>query len=406
MESRLIDITAQFPEVSPDDVWEDVAGFGFDGENTATSLPAKRVRAENPSPAAAAGRDTPLRIAPQSPAPVNNGGPSPGLEVQEINGRVLRLEPEESAASRMPRQVAFRERQSHPDGNHPASGETREWGRSKRQSIVWILGTGMAVACTVVGALTLLPMVNESNAARPRPGQIELVLDPDERPKDASSLTAILARQDEAERLFHAFASASSPNAVLPLVRDPAVVEPLIRAERRPPLTSGTRRLQRTSNWSAFETNGLTYGLLKGDLPDLSDFSAYFVLSDGRLRLDWKASTAYGTASFAELERKKGNPGEIRGWISASDFYTLAFPENEFQSYQLASPDRLNSVWCYSRRGEAASERLNQLLKGGDILKSKAESVKITLQLESGPDDALANQWLIGEVLHKDWISP
>lgn len=408
MESNLTDRATRMPEVSPDDVWGDVVGFDFDEPAMGSALPPKRNRSEKPSSTAVGGRNEPLRIdlPPQYQPNSANDRPSHGLEVQEINGSVLRLTPEESENPRMPRQIAFHERQPCPKGSRSSGGETREWGRAKKQSAVWILGTSVAVATMVVGTLMLLPMINESNAARPSPGQTDLVLDPEEALNDSGSLRDMLAQQTEAERIYTIFASALTPDDILPLLRDSSKVTPLVRAGKRPPTLSGNQRLQGHSDWGAYEKDGHTYGILKGALPDHSPFNAYFVISGGILLMDWKASTAYGTASFEELEQKLGNPDEIRCWISPSDFYTLAFPEHEYQSYQLVSPDQCKAVWCYGRRGEAANAALGGIFKAGGILAPKTDLEKVTLRLSPGPADGLPNQWLIVELLHKDWICP
>lgn len=403
METRLIDrFSDTAPDVSPEDVWGDAPGFHCDIQNAATALPPKRPRTENPSPPA---EDCGLRIV--SRVPSQPGGEYfPPLEVQEINGSVVRLSPEEPAAPRMPRQITFQERPACQDENRSGTGETNDWGSPKKPSIFWILGTGLAVAAMVIGAMMLLPFVNKSNAAWPRAGQSEWVLDPEDAITSDESLSGMLARQPEAERIFHAFISAPSAETILPLVRNPEKMAGLIRAGRYPGGAFANQRASKTTSWSVLENLGLTCGLLKGTLPDHSKFDAYFVVSQGRLVLDWKASTAYGTASFTELLQKQGNPAEIRAWITPADFYTQAFPEGSFQCYQLVSPDHQQSVWAYSPRGSAAHKALNSLIKGGYILQKQAASEKTTVRLEPGPGNAQPNQWLIGELLHKDWITP
>jgi len=390
-------------DVSPDDVWGDPVICAEPAtQNPAPALPPKRLRPEYPAPSAATGGEG-LRIS-YDMAPRDNGGPLAPLEIQEIRGEVVRLEPEEPAVSRMPRHVAFHERPAHAPDPAAASGEATDWGRAKRQPVIWILGIGMAVAATVVGAMVMLPFVNKSNAARPPlPGQSEWVL---EAVTEADAISEMLSRKAEAERVFQDFISAPSPEAIPPLIRDPEKIDGLIREMRHPAGAFANRPPPKTRNWIVRETPLIRYGILTGILPDHSNFEAYFTLAQGRLVMDWKASTAYGTAGFAELAQKQGNPAEIRTMILPSDFYTLAFPEGAYQNYQMVSPDQRESIWAYSRRGTDVHEALKLLLNSGEIITDETEPVKVTVRLEPGPANSLPGQWQIVELLHKDWIAP
>jgi len=387
-------------EVSPEDVWGDSFGDEVDAGNTGTNLPPKRVKEAVPASGGAEG-DVGLRIGGGLSSHAA-GDAAPRIEVQEIDGSVVRLDPETATEPWAPRQFTFQQR---PAGRSNA-GEARDWGRSRKQPVIWLFGSGVAVLATVVGAVMLLPSIDKSIAARPRPGDTELVLEPDGMTAEAQAIKNMLARQAEAEGIFRALVTAPSVADILPLLRDAGGIAGLIQPNHY--LLGGfvDRLPPKTDHWTALRSEDLTYGLLKGTLPDHSRFEAYFVIEDGRLVLDWKASSAFGTADFAELAQKRGNPAEIRAWISNAGFYTLAFPEDEFQCYQLLSPDRQQSVWAYSHRGGVAEALINSRLKGGYILQNEEESMKATFRLEAGPADALANQWLIGELLHKDWIAP
>jgi len=123
------------------------------------------------------------------------------------------------------------------------------------------------------------------------------------------------------------------------------------------------------------------------------------------LHLDWKATTGYGTATFGELARNQGDAKEIRARIQSSRFYTAIYPEAEYQSYQLVSPDASEAVWGYTRRGEAADSLLGKLFWSGEILDNSVEQKKVTVRLERGPAGSLPNQWQIAEMLHNEWLN-
>lgn len=404
MEMSLSERLPHADDVSPEDVWGDVAALWEDLPGTGTPLPPRRVKEENAAPNAGGG-GVGLRIG--EDLTIQAAGEAlAGMEVQEINGRVVRLNPETAAEPWAPRQFKFHQKPEGSKAGRSHAGETRDWGKAKKQPLVWVFGCGAAVVAGVVWAVMLLPSIDKSLMARPRPGDTELVLEPDGMTADAVAIKQMLARQTEAESILHALVAAPAAADVLPMLRDAADVAALIQRDHHLIGTCVNQRPPLTDHWTALQKEGITYGLLKGTFPDFSNFEAYFVVEDGRLVLDWKASTAYGTADFGELAQKRGNAAEIRAWISNAGFYTLAYPEAEFQCHQLVSPDKQQSIWAYSRRGGLAESFFSSRLQGGYILPTETESMKVTLRLEPGPDDALPNQWLIGELLHKDWISP
>ena len=119
--------------------------------------------------------------------------------------------------------------------------------------------------------------------------------------------------------------------------------------------------------------------------------------------LDWKATTVFGTASLSQLSEGAGDGSEIRGSLSKADFYNATWPEEDYQSYRLTTPNEEASVWCYSRRGETAKHSISSLFNSGEITGEAQTIRKATLSLARGPAEALPNQWLIEEMLHVDW---
>jgi hypothetical protein len=122
--------------------------------------------------------------------------------------------------------------------------------------------------------------------------------------------------------------------------------------------------------------------------------------------MDWKATTGYGTATFGELAQGAGDGSEIRGTISPDSFHTAAWPESDYQSYQLLAPSGRTSLWCYAKRTDAVGIELGGYFASGEVLIESPDKKKVTVRLARGPDDSLPNQWLIEEMLHIDWINP
>jgi hypothetical protein len=389
------------PDVGPDDVWGDPACLSEEGPAT-IALPAKRPRKRRAEKGSAPDNGA-LRIDSRHYPRMEAEPQAGGLEVEEINGAVLRLAPEMPPVERVPRQFTFHVREPR-HGKKRRSGETGEWGRRPhRHSLLWVCGAGTAIVGLVVGAMVMLPRVNRANAVEFQAGGMELVIDRIDVDDGPRLMAAMMPRQAEALELYRAFTSARSVEEVLPLLRDPAAVEPLLRASA---LGTWTQPAESGHVWNVKEENGVIHGVLEGIRADHSKFQAYFVDVGGRLRIDWKASTAHGTADFADLAGGIGDPAEIRGWINPTDFYTLAFPENEFRAYRLVSPDGTKALWVYAEVGGEAAKALDPWMRGGQILAGNHEQKKATLRLARPPDGAMPNQWRLVELLHKDWIAP
>lgn len=391
------------PDASPEDHWGDPSCLVSEGQGPPVSLPPKRVKADKPGAAAAAvDGGGGLRIGtrgfsdPAAKVPTR-------LEMPQSDDEVIRLHPEEPEVGRMmPRHVVFREKSDHVNESqmieHPPGR-----GKSGKHPAPWLLAAGGATASLVAAAILALPHVGKSNATRPGEGESPSVA---QSVADDAAMADLRSRKTEAGRVLRNALTAPSAEAMLPSVRNPDLVADLIRADRRMPRLAPDTPPLATGSWTAIGNQSFAYGVLSGTLPDCSKFETYFTVMDGNLVMDWKASTAYGTADFSQLMRKQGNPEEIRGWIEPSGFYTLAFPENHYQAYQLASPDRQQLIWAYARSGSPAHQALKTLIKGGDILEGGSGARKVTVRLKPGPGDSLPNQWEMVELLHKEWIAP
>jgi hypothetical protein len=385
------------PAATPDDVWGDAEGTIASHGSVVAILPRKKTLTEE---APQTRNNEGLRIEAR-PIERDGGG---SLEIQEFSGRVLRLDPEIPMEAKMPRTVTFHERP--PDaGKKINPAEDVEWGNKRKHPFLWIIGTGIAVCGTVVVAMMLQPAINEKNAIRPGQGIAKMILDPDDEIAKSEVIESMLQRQFEAEQVFRKYASAPIADDVLLTLHDSGNVVPLVRSRSLPVRVSKEWVPAENTTWSVFENDDKAYGVLSGTLPDYSDFAAYMVLTDKHLQLDWKATTAYSTATFAELHKGQGNPSEIRARIAPSDFFSNTFPEDQYASYQLSSPDNSEILWCYARHGERASADLHRLFLKGDIIQDSTESKKVTVRLERGPKGALPHQWLVSDV-RNEWITP
>lgn len=393
------------PVLSPDDRWDDAEASAPETSATATVLPPRRTaagRSSDESAASAESAQTGLRIEPNLARLEATDSPL-RIEVQKIDGSVIRLDPEAPAAAKIARHVAFHEK-PEPDPDAASPGEGRDWGLAHRHPLRWLLGAAALVMVLVIVAMTLLPKINAKNALRPRQQRATFTAETDGSGNPAMALP--LAKQSEAMQIFRAYAQAVHVDDLIPLVRDGRALKETLRDHWRPLGISKQWAPASDASWAASVAADHPCGILKGSFPDRSKFTAYFTNDGDHLLLDWKATVGFGTASFAQLEKNEGDPGEIRGEISPADFYSATWPEADYRSHRLVSPDGETVIWCYTRRGSATEETITAIFKKTPILKEAHHSRKITVRLERGPAGSLPNQWLVGGLLLVDWISP
>ncbi len=406
MNSALLDPNNHVPEVSPDDGWGDAEGVIPEATARAAHVlpPRRSVADRSPTAAATAVENglTGLRIASNLTRDPFTDSPQ-RLEVQELSGKVVRLDPLATAPPKVPRQVTFHERPASAPGGKKPADESLQWGLARRRPTHWILGAGVAVAIIVVLGMMVLPAINAPNAPRAVPDAKRFVK---EKIEGVEAMNLLFAKQPEAQRIFRAYATASGVDDIVPLVRDGNSLKALLRVNWRQREISKAWEPARDTGWAVAELAGRSCGLLQGTFPDHSGFSAYFINDGNHLRLDWKATSGFGTATFGELEKSLGDPSEIRGALSRADYYNGIFPEADYQSYRLVSPDGEIAIWCYARRDAAAGQVTAPPFHQNELGGAFQRPRKITLRLASGPAGALPNQWLVGELLHLDWVTP
>jgi hypothetical protein len=396
------------PEASPGDVWDVTDEPPSDGIAFIAPLPRKR----RPSEGAAAGEhvgvgSSGLKISPNL-SHVDPLRTPRRIEIHEIKGSVTRLQDENADQPRAEGKIIFREPEAHAEQKQFQSGAGRDWEDAKKSPTRWVLKAGAVVAAAVIFPMALLLTFNaiDAPANAPVKGMSNVVIQEAEKIEGIEDLDQILMKRNEAIQIYQAYAKATHSDGIIPLLRHGVSLGETLRSAWRPlNIAKGWEPDSRT-DWVVSEEFGKTCALLQGHLPDQSKFAAYFTNEDNRLALDWKATTAYGTASFKELEVNSGNPDEIRGRISIVEFYTAAWPEADYQSYRFVSPDGENTIWCYARKGETSGASIAELFPKGGILKSTRANLKITLRLARGSADSLPNQWLIKEVIHFGWLAP
>jgi hypothetical protein len=331
------------------------------------------------------------------------------LEVTEHRLDVVKLDQPVEAPPKVVALVKFHERPKRLKRDTLQRGEGRDWGDRHRFSMRWIIGLGLGVAGLVVLSISLLPMINASNASRPGAKEALLVVEDTVPAVVIPHLDFLITKQTAAIAILQHYWQAKQVAEVLPLVRDSANMADILLEKWQPRGISESSLVKfspENSTWETVELGGKACGLLRSELPDSTNLTAYFVCEGEQLRMDWKATFAFGTSTFEELSSGKGAATEVRGSISRAEFYDARFPENEFQSYRFLSPSDEKVVWVYSHREGPVAESLMSVIGSGEITGDQQPPQKITLHLERGPNGTSANQWLIREVVQIDWLTP
>ncbi len=388
------------PEPSPEDAWGDALQLVRDEAGGATVLPARRELKEKSTLTVieASGLQPELSEMPDS---IDEAVPVAKLKVREIIGLKLReLRPKKPEIEKMPRKDAV-----HSEAVVERwEIEGKEWSQTQSFSVKWAAGITVGVIALILIGLALLPWINRRNATPSSLAIAEQVYEAELEARDAVMESMVL-RQDEAMSMFRAFASAQVVDDVMLMLRDPGKVEPLVRQKGVKPFVPAGWAPADDSEWMIKTRHGKVYGVLSGMLPDYQNYDAFFVLQDEQLLMDWKATTAYSTASFAEMYKGTGDTSEIRGILSPGVFYTMSFPETEYQCYQLMSPNGMDVVWGYVKLRTELAVAVGRLFIGGGIVQQQVKPVKVTVKLRRGAADSLGNQWLIEDLLDEDWIA-
>lgn len=288
-------------------------------------------------------------------------------------------------------------------------GERHDWGEEKgRDSSKWMLYTGVGVVLLVILTVVLSQTVGK-RASGESDKQLYSELAPTEEEPvgesaDLELLEMLTNSQPEAKEFYGKFATAATPSEFAEFLFNRDTVLPLLEGKWKPLVSKEGWMPDDTALWTVMDREGKRYGVLEGSHPDFTAFNTLFRNSPEGLKLDWKASTGYGTATFSEMKDGSGDGSEIRTWISPSDFYTFSLPEGEFRSFRLMSPDGNSNLWAYTEFDGDLDQRLMKLFIPSEITGEAQSEVQVTLRMEPGPEDGLPNQWMVRDIISLTWL--
>ena len=396
------------PPVSADDEWADSHEMAESQVMARSSLPGRRmiIAPENPPERS---RSTPeMGIHINIAMPGRRSSEFPGLDTtgESDADEVVKLEANFCESGFLAKQAippipleAVDEEVAHAR----RQGEGREWGRKSRLATRWIAAAACGVVFLVVSALA----VNQVWLRDIKPSIPLPVAPPEESPiEQIVGFELEGSSEAEARQLLTTYARATELAEILPIVRNGPALAARLKLDWQPWRAPADWEIPLDAAWSVSADGGRNHGRLKGIKPDFSRFRAYFVREDDGLKLDWEATQGIGDASFDQLVSGQGTGGKIRAMAKLDYYHSDVFPEESYHSFRLRAPDGEQAIWAYSLIGSPCDEQLMRTFEPSAIRSPDKSELPITLRLEAGPDGCQKNQWIIGELLHIEWVSP
>lgn len=211
----------------------------------------------------------------------------------------------------------------------------------------------------------------------------------------------------QARECWNRYAEAVELAQILPLVARSRQIEPVLRRHWKPALSGRMNVLDPQFIVVSGQTQGRGFFQVQGADENGRPYCAYFVEEDGKLKLDWEASTGFCPIAFADMENAAlVEPATLRVVVARADYYNPTFPEERYASYRLTDAADRGLLWGYVLRGSAAHQALERLTGNANSLLVEETIARVTLKLQRLAGHKIKNQFLITEMLHNDWVMP
>lgn len=196
------------------------------------------------------------------------------------------------------------------------------------------------------------------------------------------------------------FLGADSVEKLLPLVRDPQRVEPLIRAwyQFSPPFTAP---LKSVTGHSGVEARGHVFVKTIAESDKGLITTVTMEETAEGWKADWESFVAWSELSWpqlAESDDSKREPVLMRGYLSLNEQYERPFRPATHQGCVLRSPDLSVSLAAWMER----DARAVMLLRGA-IFDAKAPQVEIIVRVRPAPGGTKGRLEIV-EILQTGWV--
>lgn len=289
------------------------------------------------------------------------------------------------------------------------SGERGDWGDDKgHSSSKWMAYTGLGIILLVIVAVVLSQKSGRKEDRESKKSVFSDFTSKEEsgllKKDDAGMLDMLTNGQEKAAKIYARYATAKTPEELSDSLYRHAEMLPLLRKKWQPLGAKSTWQPNKDTPWAIIDRDGSHFGLLQGANEDFSSYTAFFRKDGKFLKMDWKATTGYGTATFDELNKGSGDGSEIRTTISRVEFYTFSLPEGKYHSFRLMSPDGSSTLWAYTESGSKLDEEMLKLFALSDITGEAQSKVQVILSLTPSSGESLPNQWLISDLVSLSWL--
>ncbi|WP_411825814.1 hypothetical protein [Luteolibacter sp. AS25] len=292
--------------------------------------------------------------------------------------------------------------------------EQQNWGQQTQDTTLkWMLVSGILVVAGIVVLALFLSQIIGKKEVRESQKSIFSKIAPvvskfeaaENGAAEATVTEKLMIQEQRARSIIEAYLKAKTPDDFSGFIRKSDEIMPLVEKFWKPiEDVDEDWKLGSNSNWRVIRDGGLHYAILNGENPDFTEYTAYFVLEGEDIKLDWKASSGYSSANFADLMKGEGDASEVRVWMSPADFYTFSLPDGEFMSFRLSAPNREQNLWGYVPREGKLFEEIIPFFAASQISGERKNEVQVILKLVEGPEGSIANQWIIEDVLGESWI--
>lgn len=361
----------------------------------------------------AAAENEGLRIAPRIlPVPTDPSEATEArqkIQIQEHGKEVVRLEAE-IAAPYVERYDPLPKMQ--PRGPKRAKGEAKissEWGKAAKHSYKWLGWAAGAVAVAMLIGLLVQPLLEERDGkSKADPFSslrvVEDVVnaeDPmvffDENPVEVVG---------QIHQAMATYARARTLEEALPVIRHGEKLKPTLSKTWKPWGVPSDWEISDSDAIGYDSVGRVPYAVIAGVRPDFSRYQVFMVREGGRMLVDWEASEGRGTHSLQDLSDPSLKSAEVRVDASPVAYYTMAYPEDYYRAFRLVLSESESFIWGYVLRGSPADHAMEEIFMENRQFSDKPTSGKVRLRLKRGEGSAMANQWLILDVLHKGWVTP
>lgn len=314
-----------------------------------------------------------------------------------------------------PEEVALREERYEDRKRQVREAEAGEieWEGDQDEpedGISWLVVTGFAmllIACLVGGGLYIreqnqIVSGSEDNQSSPlidKDGTLSKLLSKTDKEKESEDESKLIKKHEDVdieklEVIAKAFLDASSVDELMPYVRDPEHVRPLIENFYKESGVDlgGFRRLTSESLIMARNFCSLTF-----QNKSYEDIVLNFeVLGDGSYVIDWESYVGYCDMNFAKMQEELPvEPVMIRCTVVRQHYYNYAFSDDsKWRNYRLDFKNPEHTLSGYVERDSELDFELSQI--GG--------TNGVILEIAYPRKKAKSDQVIISRILSEMWV--